>query len=247
MFSNQTGRLKSFFLLGVVPLAFVLLFSLPRVSSAALVNSFQEVTLKPNVSEPDTGMTGQSGNMKEMMRKMHAGMMNIRQTGDPDHDFAAMIIAHNQGAIGISKSEVTNGKDENLISMAKNVIEEQTRDIENLQQYTTGDTATVGERMDHDKDMMGKRDSMMNHNDMTGSTSHQRMMDDMDKIQMTGDQDKDFASIMITHDQHTIDMATQYLQKGSNSDLKSTAQDLIKRSQDEIQKLKDWSSNQSTK
>jgi hypothetical protein len=43
--------------------------------------------------------------MMQAMERMDAGMMAAKPTGNPDRDFAAMMIPHHQGAIDMAKVE----------------------------------------------------------------------------------------------------------------------------------------------
>jgi hypothetical protein len=58
--------------------------------------------------------------------------------------------------------------------------------------------------------------------------------------QLSGDPDRDFATVMIPHHQGAIDMANIELQYGKDDDLKKLAQALIKAQTDEIALLKAW-------
>jgi len=48
--------------------------------------------------------------------------MNQRMTGDPDRDFATMILPVQQGAADIAKVEAANGKDPALRKMAEEIV-----------------------------------------------------------------------------------------------------------------------------
>src|SRR5262249_15398292 len=62
------------------------------------------------------------------MDKMMAGM-NITSSGDADRDFAAMMIAHHQGAIDMARVELRHGKNEQLRRIAQEIIVEQQQEI----------------------------------------------------------------------------------------------------------------------
>ena len=47
--------------------------------------------------------------MMQAMERMDAGMMAAKPTGNPDRDFAAMMIPHHQGAIDMAKVELIYG------------------------------------------------------------------------------------------------------------------------------------------
>ena len=55
---------------------------------------------------PESGFAAQ---MMRAMQRMDAGMMAAKSTGNPDRDFAAMMIPHHQGAIDMAKVELIYG------------------------------------------------------------------------------------------------------------------------------------------
>jgi len=67
--------------------------------------------------------------MTEANARMHAGMMNARFTGDPDRDFARMMIAHHQGAIDMALAELRYGKDKRLRRLAQQIVVDQQQEI----------------------------------------------------------------------------------------------------------------------
>ncbi len=79
--------------------------------------------------------------MDEAMTTMDRGMENATMTGDSDHDFAAMMIPHHQGAIDMAKAELLYGKDPVLRRLAQEIIvtQEQEIDVMNmrLKQFKT--------------------------------------------------------------------------------------------------------------
>ncbi len=68
--------------------------------------------------------------MDEAMRVMENGMKGAPMTGDPDHDFAAMMIPHHQGAADMAKVELLYGKDPVLRRLAQEIIVTQQQEIE---------------------------------------------------------------------------------------------------------------------
>lgn len=67
--------------------------------------------------------------MNEAMALMDQGMQNAPMNGDPDHDFAAMMIPHHQGAIDMAKVELLYGKDPVLRRLAQEIIVTQEQEI----------------------------------------------------------------------------------------------------------------------
>ncbi|MBC7867922.1 MAG: DUF305 domain-containing protein [Gloeobacteraceae cyanobacterium ES-bin-316] len=89
-------------------------------------------------------------------------------------------------------------------------------------------------------------DSTMNSGTMNDTMSSTRMDMDhsMDGMKMTGDFDYDFAKTMIVHHQAAIDMAQVEISKGSNPEMKSLAENIVKAQKSEIDQfdniLKDY-------
>ena len=81
------------------------------------------------------GTAGQSFHraMAEAMDRMIKDM-SIRHTGDPDRDFAAMMIPHHQGAIDMAKVQLQFGRDPILRRLAQAIIVEQQQEIDVMRQ-----------------------------------------------------------------------------------------------------------------
>lgn len=73
--------------------------------------------------------------MKEGMRRMMQCMKQLRDTPDPDVDFANLMICHHQGAIAMSNTELKWGDDEAALEEAKTIIEEQSQEIIELSEF----------------------------------------------------------------------------------------------------------------
>ena len=67
--------------------------------------------------------------MHEAMTRMDSGM-SILDSGNPDRDFAAMMIPHHQGAIDMANAELQFGRDPVLRRLAQGIIVEQQQEIE---------------------------------------------------------------------------------------------------------------------
>jgi uncharacterized protein (DUF305 family) len=70
--------------------------------------------------------------MTQAMERMHMDM-SIVPSGDPDRDFAAMMIPHHQGAVDMAKVELQFGKNPVLRRLAQGIIVEQLQEIEVMQ------------------------------------------------------------------------------------------------------------------
>lgn len=71
--------------------------------------------------------------MHAAMAKMDEGM-RVPMTGDPDRDFARMMIPHHQGAVDMAIVELRFGKDERLRRLAQAIVVEQRQEIQVMQQ-----------------------------------------------------------------------------------------------------------------
>ena len=84
------------------------------------------VTLRPVAAEsPQAAFAAEND---AAMDKMMAGMA-VKASGDIDHDFAAMMIPHHQGAIEMAQSELRYGRNEQLRRIAQEIIVDQQQEI----------------------------------------------------------------------------------------------------------------------
>ncbi|HEY1912806.1 MAG TPA: DUF305 domain-containing protein [Vicinamibacterales bacterium] len=70
--------------------------------------------------------------MNAAMEKMHAAMGKA-SGGDPDRDFASMMIPHHRAALEMAEAELRFGKDERLQRLAQGIIVEQAQEIAVMQ------------------------------------------------------------------------------------------------------------------
>jgi uncharacterized protein (DUF305 family) len=67
--------------------------------------------------------------MSSSMKRMHSDMM-VPSSGNPDRDFALMMIPHHQGAVDMARAELIYGRDKVLRRLAQGIIVEQQQEIE---------------------------------------------------------------------------------------------------------------------
>src|SRR4051794_28928345 len=67
--------------------------------------------------------------MSSSMQRMHTDMM-VAPSGDPDLDFARMMIPHHQGAVDMAKAELIYGRNKVLRRLAQGIVVEQQQEIE---------------------------------------------------------------------------------------------------------------------
>jgi hypothetical protein len=71
--------------------------------------------------------------MATAMARMDRDMM-VRPSGDPDRDFATMMIPHHQGAVEMAEAELRFGHDPILRRLAQGIIVEQRQEIAVMRQ-----------------------------------------------------------------------------------------------------------------
>lgn len=68
--------------------------------------------------------------MRGSMMNMHKHMDTIKSSGGIDHDFAAMMHIHHQGAVDMAELELKKkGKDPKMQQIAKDIIAAQNKEI----------------------------------------------------------------------------------------------------------------------
>jgi uncharacterized protein (DUF305 family) len=110
---------------GITALAAVLLL----VSASQAQPPHQHEVSPPEGTPSAASFTS---SMMQAMERMHKDM-NIVPSGDPDRDFAAMMIPHHQGAVDMAKVELQFGKNPVLRRLAQGIIVEQLQEIEVMQ------------------------------------------------------------------------------------------------------------------
>ena len=113
---------------GTVALAVLLVVSVSRAQPP------HQHEISPSQGTPSAGSAAESFTslMMQAMERMHKDM-SIVPSGDPDRDFAAMMIPHHQGAVDMEKVELQFGKNPVLRRLAQGIIVEQLQEIEAMQ------------------------------------------------------------------------------------------------------------------
>jgi uncharacterized protein (DUF305 family) len=99
-----------------------ILLVLISLTSASLIGKL----LAQENTNPPSFMQRMDSSMTEMDSAMKAVSMN----GDVDHDFAAMMVPHHQGAIEMAKSELLFGKDPVMRRLAQEILVDQKSEID---------------------------------------------------------------------------------------------------------------------
>jgi uncharacterized protein (DUF305 family) len=98
--------------------------------------------MMPGTSEAGPGATTPFARLMETaMTVMDDGMRRAPMTGEPDHDFAAMMIPHHQGAIDMAKAELLYGTNPVLRRLAQEIFVTQNAEIQVMQMELQKQTA----------------------------------------------------------------------------------------------------------
>ena len=113
---------------GIVALAILLVLSVSRAQAP------HQHEISPPRSQPSLSIAAESFTslMTQAMEHMHRDM-SIVPSGDPDHDFVAMMIPHHRGAVDMAKAELQFGKNPVLRRLAQGIIVEQLQEIDVMQ------------------------------------------------------------------------------------------------------------------
>lgn len=76
-----------------------------------------------------------SDQMKKSMESGMKSMQSMSMSGDTDKDFAMMMKMHHQQALDMAKVEVEHGKSPELKKIASKIIQDQTKEIEQLDKW----------------------------------------------------------------------------------------------------------------
>jgi uncharacterized protein (DUF305 family) len=157
--------------------------------------------------------------MDDSMMEMH----HVKQTGNADYDFAAMMVPHHEGAVKMAEAVISSGKSPELIAFAHKVIEAQDSEIKTFKAFLK--TADQQPSKDAEKAKAALNNSM------------NAMMEGMN-FKPTNHIDQDFVALMIPHHQSAVDMAKAYLPYAKNRQIRQMALQILKAQEEEINWLK---------
>ena len=69
------------------------------------------------------------------MEKMNRDMAAEPPSGNPDRDFASLMVKHHQSAVDMARIELEHGRDATMRQTAQKVIEDQQREIADLRRW----------------------------------------------------------------------------------------------------------------
>lgn len=188
------------------------------------LNSKTSNAARDSIPDKEMDHSGPNNNkMMSCMNSMMDKMKNVKMTGDFDVDFANMMIEHHKGAVEMSEQELKSGTDEKIKTMAQKIITVQKAEIDQLKDFVSN-----------------YKPSGMKHGEGELQKSMSDLENKMHRNEMTGDTDKDFATMMISHHEEAVSMSKKELTNGMSTQLKKMAQRIITEQGQEIKGFKNW-------
>lgn len=176
----------------------------------------------------DAAMSAMLKDYTASMTTMHAEMIKGMAYNDPDTAFAQGMLGHHIGAVAMAETELEYGTDEEMRSLAQNIIDAQQSEIEQMQTW------------------------LASHPDSTEPTADTKLMqqayaqgmDTMHGEMMLGIADPipdmAFARGMLPHHVGAVDMAKVQLKYGKDTEMLKLAQQIIDAQQAEIKQMQSW-------
>jgi uncharacterized protein (DUF305 family) len=178
-----------------------------------------------SVTTSDVSVAGAStdipAGLNAGMDKMVTELKAYTPTGDPDHDYAAIMRIHHQGAVDMMQTYLPGAKDDMLKEMAQNGISKQQGEISELENFLNSHQPGT------QKNSYGKDAAQM-------------VIDMMAMESMPSDADKAFAAMMAPHHESAVHISQMYQDQGKDSKLKAMAKNVATEQQKETDELKKW-------
>ncbi len=211
----------------------IVTFSIAIFSSCKSGEKKNDETLNTdNMKNEKTTNMDASNKMMDAMNGMMSHMDTMKMTHDFDHDFASMMIDHHQGAIDMAQLELASGDDEKIKGIAQQIITSQKAEQEKLRTFLSGHKP--GEH--GEKHGVGHAEG--EHNELMESM--EMMMSKTKSMTMSGDPDKDFVMMMISHHEAAVKMAENEISHGHHVELKQMAQQMMSDQNAEIKEFQMW-------
>lgn len=115
----------------------LLLLGLAGLCAGSAARAAEPMAMDHAKMAPAAAAPGQTG-ADEAFAASNAAMMKgmeVQPTGDPDHDFVAMMMPHHQGAVAMAKVELRYGKDPMLRKLAADIVKAQATEIAQMEAW----------------------------------------------------------------------------------------------------------------
>ena len=197
---------------------FGVIFSLSMVFSNSDMHGVHHENNVKNVNE-------NADISKRILDSMHGPMKEFSNSKNIEVDFLQDMIPHHQGAINSARLYLDHGKNEDIRTIAKNIVSSQEKEIRHFVELLSKIDRSISKDYDIFYD---KAKHVMN-----------KMMKDMSSVASSGNVDIDFMRAMIFHHEGAIKSAKNVLTYTKNNDIRGIAENIIQTQEQEINKMKD--------
>ena len=104
-------------------------------SQQAEIDQFKNILKDYKLPEIKAERGHAHNELGEIMTKMETKMKGMVKTGNADRDFAMMMIPHHESAVEMGSNELSHGKNLALKKMAQKIIEDQSKEIKQFQDW----------------------------------------------------------------------------------------------------------------
>ena len=104
-------------------------------SQQAEIDQFKNILKDYKLPEIKAESGHAHNELGEIMAKMETKMKGMAKTGNADRDFAMMMIPHHESAVEMGSNELSHGKNLALKKMAQKIIEDQSKEIKQFQDW----------------------------------------------------------------------------------------------------------------
>ncbi|MGL6269754.1 MAG: DUF305 domain-containing protein [Chitinophagaceae bacterium] len=162
-----------------------------------------------------------------MMDSMMLKMDTVTLTTSLEHNFLLQMIPHHQGAVSMAKYQLENGRDPEMLQLAKSILAEQQYEIQEMNKMLSllSDITIIDigkYKTEMDKTMIKMMHTMPSSNETLNNI------------------DMNFAGIMLPHHQAAIDMSLALLLMNPNKLLTNLASKIIAQQELEVAQMKDY-------
>jgi uncharacterized protein (DUF305 family) len=167
-----------------------------------------------------------------VMTKMIERIRAVKMTGNPDSDFAQIMIEHDQGAIDLANAEIKSGKDAAVQSIARKIQSRKQAEIQELRKHHKKGKAAAPAASQQVANQSSMADNV---NDVVAD-----MEKWMKKTKFTGNTDVDFINTMLEHYRNGVKIANMEMRHGKDQAVKNLATKTKTDSQGEEKELGSW-------
>lgn len=166
-----------------------------------------------------------TSDLLQPINQMINEMKDTKISEDFDLNFVNMMMLHHQCAIDMAQIQISNGKDEKIITLAKSIIEKRNEEIKILKDHGVHHKPKGINEIQADNAL---------------TAAMQSMKEKVDNLKLTGNTDKDFAQMMMLHQDCTIEMAAEEIIQGHHVRIKLLAKSMISDQNKELATIKSW-------